>query len=213
MLKECAPGIWEWDTKDMAAFRAFAVVRNGRLVLVDPVKLDAAEEQQIQALGTVEAIVITGPYHERAAAQLGKRYAVPIYAHPDALAKFESKDVQPFPPELPLGLEVLSGEGAFAGQVVLYAPWDAGSLITGDFIQNVDFKSVPLPVRLLLKYVIKLRDGLHLLPPVKAQHPDRMLESARKLLERPIERVLVSHGNHVHSRGHARLAERLELGV
>lgn len=213
MLKELAPGVHVWQSKDTRRFQAFAIAGDGEVVLIDPVELDKEEEQQVRALGTVKAILITCPWHERVAAAAAKAFGAPIYGDPAGLAEFENKDAKPFPAELPLGLEVLQGTGSCAGQVVLYLPRDGGALISGDFWHNIPMKEVPWFIRPILLYIVKLRDGLHLFPPTKATNPAQMVDSGKKMLaDRPVDKLFVSHGHSLLSGAGKQLAERLTKG-
>jgi hypothetical protein len=212
MFEELTPNVKCWETKDFQAFRAFVVFKDGDVVLVDPVALDADEERELAGLGTVRAIVITGDFHEREAPAFGKKFGVPVYAHQEALPGLVSKDVQPLPPHLPAGLEAIYMPGGKPGEIVLYQADDGGTLIAGDCWHNIDLKRVPFIFRLVLQGVIKLRDGLHPVPIKRQRDPQRLASENRKLLERPIERLLVSHGDAILTGAGALMRERIEQG-
>lgn len=212
MLTELAPGIHAWFSKDLGRFRAFAVVDGDQVVLIDPVQPDAAERAALEALGTVHAILITCGWHGRDAATMSTHYGVPVWAHADALPELAIPAAQPFPDDLPAGIEALPVQGTTPGDVAFLVPRDGGSLIVGDFWMNIPFAKAPLWMRLFMKHIIKLRDGLHHFPPVKARDPQAMVESSRTMLDRDFDRLLVSHGEPLLSGAKARMAERLKQG-
>lgn len=213
MLKSIAPGVECWKTKDRAEFRAFAVHGDGQVVLIDPVPVDAEEEQAIRALGQVQAVLLSCFWHERDSAAVAARFGVPLYAAPEAIARLEGKSAQPFPEQLPLGIELLDASGGTAGEVAFYLPGDGGMIIVGDSWHNIPLSRMPLPVRLILKLAIKLRDGLHLYPPAKARDSQALIRQCRAWLERPVERLLVSHGDCLDHGAKAAMLARLDQGA
>jgi glyoxylase-like metal-dependent hydrolase (beta-lactamase superfamily II) len=213
MLETVAPGLHAWETKDFKQFRAFAIADGGEVVLIDPVALDADEAHAIEALGRVVAIALTSAWHERDAEAIARRFGAPIYAHPAALGELTCKTVQPLPETLPLGLVAWEVPGAFPGQVAYYRPHEGGSLMVGDCWMNLQIHEKPLPVRLLMKLLTPLRDGLHLTPPTKAADSQAIIAAYRRHLAHPVERLLVSHGRHVLEGARAHMLARLELGA
>lgn len=212
MLTEVAPGIHAWYSKDIGRYRAFAVVAGDDVVLIDPVQPDAAEKTALDALGKVVAILITCSWHDRAAAALARQYGVPVWAHADALPELGIPEATSFPAELPAGIEALPVSGTTKGEVAFLVPRDGGSLIVGDAWMNIPFAQAPWWARLVMKHLIKLRDGLHLFPPTKASDPQAMVAANRAILERDFDRLLVSHGDVLLSGARARMAERLNQG-
>lgn len=79
--KEILPGIHHWSVKDdrigNADSDAYAIVDNGRVVLIDPLPI---AEAALRALGEVEAIVLTAGNHQRSAWRFRKAFGAPIYA-------------------------------------------------------------------------------------------------------------------------------------
>jgi glyoxylase-like metal-dependent hydrolase (beta-lactamase superfamily II) len=213
MIEPVAPGVHAWETKDFKQFRAFAVADGGEVVLIDPVAPDADEARAIAALGRVVAIVLTSSWHERDAEAIARRFEAPIYAHPAALGELSCKTVQPLPAVLPLGLAAWEVPGAFPGQVAYYRAHEGGSLIVGDCWMNLQIHEKPLPVRLLMKYLTPLRDGLHLTPPGNAADSQAIIAAYREHLAHPVERLLVSHGRHILAGARAHMLARLEQGA
>ncbi|MDB5100733.1 MAG: Metallo-beta-lactamase superfamily protein [Cyanobacteria bacterium RYN_339] len=212
MLIEAAPGIFAWQTKDMTRFRAYAVAWAGEVVLIDPVEPDAEEAAALAGLGKVGAIALTNAFHERASAKLAAHYGVPVYASREALAELKNKQAQPLPDLLPAGIEVLPAMHGLAGQVCFYVPRDGGSLLTGDAWHNEDLAALPLPVRLLLKHVVKLRQGLQPTPPSKCKDLAAFQAQLKAMLDRPVERMLTAHGENVTAGAGPRMVARLAEG-
>ena len=214
MLHELAPRVMAWEAKDVTAFRAFAVHDRDEVVLVDPLPTDEAEMGQIRALGRVVAILLTTPWHDRDAANASRTWGAPVYAHPDALAQLAKPiGAAPFPATLPLGLEAIHVPQAQPGKVALYDEADGGTLIPGDLWHNEAFARFPFHVKFVLKHVVKLRDGLHPFPPRKAKDPEGMRRALDLLLaERPVKRLLVSHGACLVDGADQRMRARLTQG-
>lgn len=213
MLEEHAPGVYGWTDGKVTGHRAFAVVTDGQVVWVDPIAPAPEERRQLAALGPAGAIVLTGPYHDRDAAALARELGVPIYAPQDALAALGIPAAQPLPDVLPGGLEAWPAPGSFPGQTDLYLARDGGSLIVGDSWHNLAFEEKPWLVRLLMRHVFKLRDGLHLTPPARCPDPARLIASYREVLKRPVKRLLVTHGACIADGAGDRMRARLEQGA
>jgi glyoxylase-like metal-dependent hydrolase (beta-lactamase superfamily II) len=212
MLKELAPGIHAWYSKGMGRFRAFAVVRDGQVVLIDPIIPNSETAKALDALGTVTGILLTCDFHERDSEALAAHFEVPVWAHAEALPLLANEDALPFPDEMPLGIEALPATGSTPGQVAFLVPGDGGSLIVGDFWMNIPFAKASWPVRLVMRHLIKVRDGLHLFPPVRATDPQAMVEASRAILARDFERLLVSHGDCLFHDAKSQMAARLQQG-
>ena len=213
MLQELSPGIHMWDSKDLYRYRAFALVADGEVVLIDPVRLNADEEAQIRALGTVTAILVAwGDMHERDSAKVSKRFGAPVYAHPDAVLDCESKDVLPFPDVLPMGIEALPATGGGRGHVAFYLERDGGTLYACDTWMNFDLGKEFFPIRWVMKTFYHQRDGLNLMPPHEVTDMDAWMASSRAMLNRPIERLLVSHGDCILSGARDLMLERRAKG-
>ena len=214
MLHELAPGVMAWESKDVTAFRAFAVHEADEVVLIDPLPTDEAEMGQIRALGRVIAILLTTAWHDRDAAKAARVWGAPVFAHPDALGDLPAAiGARPFPFELPLGLEAIHVPQAKPGNVAIYDARDGGTLLPGDLWHNEALTRFPIYLRLFLRYAIKLRDGLHPFPPKKAADPEGMRRALDLLMaERPVKRLLVSHGACLVDGAEGRMRARLALG-
>lgn len=214
MLHELAPGVMAWEAKDTTAFRAFAVHAGDEVVLVDPLPTDEAEMGQIRALGRVVAILLTTPWHDRDAANAARTWGAQVFAQAEGLGELPPKlGAQPFPARLPLGLEAIHVPDAFPGMVAIYDARDGGTLLPGDLWHNEVFARFNPFMRLILKHVIKLRDGLHPFPPSKAKDPEAVRRALDLLLaERPVKRLLVSHGACLVDGAEGRMRARLTQG-
>lgn len=215
MLHELAPRVMAWEAKDMTAFRAFAVHAGDEVVLVDPLPTDEAEMGQIRALGRVVAILLTTPWHDRDAANAARTWGAPIYAQAEGLAALPAKlGAQAFPRELPHGLEAIHVPAAMPGMVAIYDARDGGTLLPGDLWHNEAFARFNPVARLFLRHVVRLRDGLHPFPPVKAKDPEAVRRALDLMIaERPVKRLLVSHGACLIDGAEARMRARLAQGV
>lgn len=84
-VDEVMPGVWHWWVKDdrIGGHRseAYALVDEGRVVLVDPLPVELAA---LRALGEVEAIVLTAGNHQRACWSLRASLGAPVYAPENA---------------------------------------------------------------------------------------------------------------------------------
>lgn len=214
MLHELAPGVMAWETKDVAAFRAFAVHEGDEVVLIDPLPTDEAEMGQIRALGRVIAILLTTPMHDRDAANATHTWGAPVFAQAEAIPQLAAAiGAKPFPFELPLGLEAIHLPQAKPGNVAIYDERDGGTLIPGDLWHNEAFARFPFYMRWVLKFAIQLRDGLHPFPIKKAVDPEGLRRALDLLLaERPVKRLLVSHGACLIDGADTRMRARLAKG-
>lgn len=203
-----------WQTKDVGAFRAFAIHQDDLVVLVDPLPTDEAEMGQIRALGRVLAILLTTPWHERDAAAAARTWGAPVYAHPEALKEIPAKvGAQPFPHYLPLDLEAIHVPSARPGMVAIYDARDDGTLMPGDLWQNEAYARFNPIQRLFVRFVVRLRDGLHPFAPAKAQDPEGLRRALGLLMaERPVKRLLVSHGACLIDGAEGRMKARLLKG-
>lgn len=214
MLHQLCPGVSAWATKDIKAFRAFALHQDDEVVLIDPLPTDEAEIGQIRALGRVLAILLTTPWHERDAAAAARTWGAPVYAHPDALKHLApAVGAKPLPIHLPFDLIALPVPDAQPGHVAYYCSRDGGSLFPGDLWHNEVFARFPWYMRPVLKYVFRLRDGLNPLPPSKARNPDGVHQRLLlQLDEYPLKRLFVAHGACLVDGAETRMRNRLAKG-
>jgi glyoxylase-like metal-dependent hydrolase (beta-lactamase superfamily II) len=190
-LAEIAPGLRRWTAWHdhwLEDVGCLAVDTDDGLVLIDP--LDPP-----RGLRRPEHVFLTVHWHARSAR--GRR----VWAHQRAVRLLANRGVEvssPFAPGDPLP----GGLRAFAttrpGEVVYWLPRQR-SLAVGDVLLGAGAKprATSDPLRLCPERWLG-----------KATHDD-LRESLAPLLELPVERVLVSHGEPVLRDGHRALAAAL----
>lgn len=152
------------------------------VVLIDPLIPPEDRERFLETLdrdveraGRPVAILLTVYWHARSADELVERYGATLWAHPESAGK---RSFEVTATSLPDGVEApFTGR---LGEVVFWLP-EHRALVTGDVLLGAE------------------GGGLRVCPPswVGEERYPRVLDSLRRLLELPVERVLVSHGRPV----------------
>ena len=92
-LEPVSPDLWRWHVADDriegAESDAYALVDAGRVVLIDPLPIDAA---LLERLGKIEAIVLTAPNHQRSAWRFRRRFGAKVYAPESDVVMDEAAD-------------------------------------------------------------------------------------------------------------------------
>ena len=192
MIERIAPGLrrWAaWHEEWRQEVGSLAVETDDGLLLIDPTAPPAE-------VGGAEHVALTVFWHHRATPQLEPGH---VWAHPRGARRLANRGVRVTDPveagsELPGGIHVF--ETARDAEVVYWLPTQQ-AIAVGDVLLGAGAKphatSDPLrlcPERWLGK---------------EATHDD-LRASLRPLLELPLERVLVSHGDPVLTGGKAALA-------
>ena len=206
-VAEIAPGLWRWtgfheQWKEEVAC-VFCETEDG-VVLVDPLvppeddeRFWRALDRDVQRAGGVVHVLLTVFWHVRSAADVAQRYDARVWAATGTRPAVERRGVtvtDPFRPgdALPGGVE--ASHTARAAEVVYWIPAHR-ALVPGDVLLGDD------------------AGGVRLCPegwlPERASLGD-LRESLRPLLARPVERILVSHGEPVLHDGAAALAAALD---
>lgn len=209
-------GLWRWSThygEWGETVGCLYVEAEDAVVLVDPLVPEEPGEQErfwraldrdVGRSGTPVHVVVTVFWHTRSAARMVERYDAQVHAVTGARAAIARRagvvhdayrsGTMPNGTMLPGGIVALPT--ARRSEVVFWLPAHR-ALATGDVILGVD------------------GDGLRLCPeswlPAGIDHA-RLRDSLRPLLELPVDRVLVSHGEPVLGDGHAALVELLAGG-
>lgn len=203
-----ADGLWRWSTyygewRDQVG--SVYVEADDAIVVVDPLvpeERDEAErfwralDRDVERAGTRVHVLVTVFWHVRSAAAVVRRYRGRLHAASRARAPIERRAglrTTSFRPgdALPAGIEALrSGR---ATEVVLWVPAHA-ALVPGDVLLGDAAGGVRLCPESWLPSGVGHRELRHALAP---------------LLELPVRRVLVSHGEPVLEDGHAALARAL----
>ena len=197
-LREIENGLWYWTAphpawggatdwpEDVGCVCCRAA---DAAVLIDPL-LPRGEEAAffdfVDAFGLGVAVLLTAPWHQRDAEVVAQRYETTVWAHELARPRIS------FPTRggpLPTGIEVFVPEGDEEGQAAFYLPAHH-ALVVAEFFMGTD-------------------GGLRLCPSPSLSDPAAFRRSLSKLLDLPIERVLVAHGEPVLSDGRRRIADAL----
>ena len=198
-------GLWRWSTRygewgeDVGCL---FVEAEDAVVLVDPLVPEEPGEEtrfwhaldrDVRRCGVPVHVLVTVFWHTRSAAQMVERYDAQVHAVTRARAAIARRagvvhDAFGSGATLPGG--IVAAPTARSTEVVFWLPAHQ-ALATGDVILGGD------------------AGGLRLCPvswlPSGIDHA-RLRDSLRPLLELPVERVLVSHGEPVLRDGHAALA-------
>ena len=207
---EIAPGLWRWSTyyeewkQDVGS--VYCETEDGA-VLVDPLvphgPPDVREhflrslDRDVERMDGRVHVLVTVFWHVRSVAEVAARYDAQVWAPTSGRAAIErrvGKVTDTFRPgdRLPGGIE--SFRTARAAEVVFWLPQHR-ALVPGDVLLGDG------------------EGGLRLCPqswlPEKKSVAD-LAESLRPLLELPVERVLVSHGEPVLEDARAKLAAAID---
>ena len=157
------------------------------LLIVDPIPLAAEAMEELCAFGEIAGIVSTSGSHDRAVAEMRKRFGVPVFAHAAAALEMDRaiRDGDVIFDQL----EVVEIPGAGPGEIALFDP--RGWMIVGDALTNLE------------------PDGLALLPAKYCADADEMRGSLRKLLRFQFEVLTFAHGLPLASRARSRLENLL----
>jgi hypothetical protein len=193
-MEEVVPGVFHWQIEDERIHHisdAHAVVEGGRAVLIDPVPL---AEEELKRLGSIEAIILGAPSHQRYAWSLRKKTGARVYAPKGAAARLEEKpDVEYGDGDaLPGGLRAIHAPGPAAVHYVLYRKGAPGALFLTDLVMNEKDK------------------GLVFLSDKYQDDPAQARASARKLLDLPCGSLCFGHGAPLREEGRVALQRLLD---
>jgi glyoxylase-like metal-dependent hydrolase (beta-lactamase superfamily II) len=165
------------------------------LVLFDPLVQRGEEDEfwraldgDVERLGRPVRVLLTAPWHDRDTTLVVERYGAEVWAHPEALWK--DHPVLTTTDQLPSGVETFLPDGNEEGQAFFFIR-EHRTLVTGDMFSGTG-------------------DVFHVFVSPDEPNPDAFVASLHGLLELPIERVLIAHGEPVLSDGVARIREALE---
>jgi glyoxylase-like metal-dependent hydrolase (beta-lactamase superfamily II) len=197
-LREIAPGLWYWTAPhpswggatDWPEDVGCVCCRTAATtVLIDPL-LPKGEEAELGAfvddLNLPVTVLLTAPWHQRDAQLVAERYGTTVWAH-ELAAPYLS-----FPTRsdaLPQGVEAFAPDGDEEGQVAFYLRAHQ-ALVVAEFFMGTG-------------------EGLRVCPSPSIGDLEGFYGSLRRLLDLPIERVLVAHGEPVLVDGRRRIAEAL----
>lgn len=194
----------------MTITRNMAIVRHaGELTLVDPIRLSAAEEKRLDALGAVKRILRLGSLHgvddpyyiERYAAQLWAPGPSSAHPEPKPTLTFDATTALPFP-----DAELFCFHGLRQPEAALLLRRGKGLLITCDAIQHYgDYRHNNLPARLLMPFIGFPKTTVVGPIWVKMMTPEGgSLDSEfRRLLALEFDQLLSAHGSLLETGAHA----------
>jgi glyoxylase-like metal-dependent hydrolase (beta-lactamase superfamily II) len=203
-----ADGLWRWSTyygewRDEVG--CVYVEGDDAIVLVDPLAPEDRDEAErfwraldrdVERAGAPVRVLVTVFWHVRSSAEVVRRYDGRLYAASRARTPIERRagvESVVFRPGDALPAGVVALPSGRATEVVFWIPAH-GALVPGDVLLGSD------------------GGGLRLCPPSWLPSGVGHLElraALAPLLELPVERVLVSHGDPVLANGHAALARAL----
>jgi hypothetical protein len=201
----------------MSITRNMAIVRHeGELTLVNPLRLDADEERQLEKLGAVKRLLRLGPMHglddpyylERYAAELWAPGESELYPEPKPHVVFDASTPLPFP-----DAEVFCFEKTSLREAALLVRRDGGVLLTCDGIQHYgDYRYCSFLARLMMPFIGFPRTTIVgpmwlklFTPPGESLEPD-----FRRLLERDFDHLLSAHGSFLRGGAHAAVERAVE---
>jgi hypothetical protein len=198
-LREVAPGLWYWTARHPdwggatdwpEEVGCVGYRTDERAVLIDPL-LPRDDESAfwdfVDGFALPVEVLLTAAWHRRDAQTVAERYGTTVWAHERARHRLD------FPTRsgaLPAGVEGFTPDGDLEGQVAFYVPKHE-ALVVAEFFVGTG-------------------GGLELCPSPTLRNLEAFTRSMRTLLDLPIERVLVAHGEPVLSDGRRRMAEALD---
>jgi glyoxylase-like metal-dependent hydrolase (beta-lactamase superfamily II) len=185
-MEELREGIWRWEARHPSWSEddggpdgwgpevvSYAIDSGERLLLIDPLAVPAAAEQL--APGRETAIILTCPWHERDAREIGERLGAPIFVPPP-----DDGEKDPTPgtvfaagDRLPGGVEAFPG--IEPNDLVLWIERHRALVLGDTLVDRGEGLEIPLTW---------LRDVTHA----------EVLATLRPLLDLPVELVLPTHG-------------------
>jgi glyoxylase-like metal-dependent hydrolase (beta-lactamase superfamily II) len=201
-VHELAPGLWywlaphpAWEPGENWPEEVLCVYYEGPdgVVLIDPQVPRADEEERfwraldrdVERAGGSVHVLLTAPWHDRSTTRFVERYGASVWAHPDAVWKGRPLTTTV---DLPAGVDALLPDGNAWGQALFYIP-EHRTLVTGDVFSGTGGQ-------------------FHVF--LDEPDPDPFLAWLPRLLDLPIERVLIAHGAPILSGGREAIREALE---
>ena len=210
-VEQIADGLWRWTTRhpewtpdadwerDVGCLYyegPEAVVLIDPLVPAEPDERERflrALDRDLEAARRPLAVVLTVFWHERSAQELVERYDAEFWAHEPALDRLSASVSNPFTLGDALPGEIQAFDADRRDEVLLWIPQHE-ALVAGDVLLGDG------------------RGGVRVCPDdwlPEGVSPDEFRAALRPLLELPVERLLVSHGDPVLTGGRDALARAL----
>ena len=209
-VDQLAPGLWRWtaphpEWKEGADWPrdvgCVYVETAGTVVLIDPLVPTAPAaratflehlDADVERNGKPVAILLTLPWHVRSAAELAERYGADVWASSATAVEVDGVVTKPFEPGQVLPGGVIGIDAQHEGETMYWLP-EHGALVPGDALLGDGDGGVRVPPDSWFEDV----------------PPPEFKAALRGLLDLPVERVLVSHGEPVLEGGLAALERAL----
>ena len=196
-FQDLGAGLYFWQAYAPAVktdLSCVAIRTGDQWLFIDPIPLAADALKELTGNGMVRgAILLTNGNHERSAGQFRDRFALPVFAHANAVAEFSlTVDHQVAGGErLFDAIDVIALPGAASGEVA-YLHSASGTLCLGDALIHVEPNGfAPLPAK-YCRDVRALRAAL------------------TRLLDYRFERMTFAHGTPILTRARTRLETLLD---
>jgi glyoxylase-like metal-dependent hydrolase (beta-lactamase superfamily II) len=182
-VEELLPGVFRWWVADERIggleSEAYAVADGRRVTLVDPLPIDPAA---LARLGTIEAVVLTAPCHQRAAWRLRRVFAAPVFAPEGAQVGYRPGELEQAPDAVYRDRYLLTG-----GLEAFHAPGPDEDM----FALWLERHRAIFVSDLLTHH----GGALRFVPDALQEEPARTRLSVARLAARlPVEAVLFAHG-------------------
>ena len=195
-LHRLSPSLYVWQRYEPAAkvdLFSSAVSAPSGLFLIDPSGIAPSALKQVFPGVVLAGLIVTNDNHWRDAPALAKELSIPLFAHPDCERAVKITPVENGS-SIDSSFNVISIEGAVAGEIALHLPGD-GILILGDALINLD------------PY------GFTFLPEKYCLNGKQMRASLQTLLHVEVSQILFAHGTPIVARARERLRALLQSGV
>jgi glyoxylase-like metal-dependent hydrolase (beta-lactamase superfamily II) len=198
-LRELRPGLWRWTAfhpEWRAEVGSVAYEGTDDLVLIDPLlDTDDALDGLVRRVGKPLAVLVTVYWHTRSADLLARRHGARVLAPSGGRAavhrRASTTESYRIGDELPGGVQALPT--ARSSEAVYWIP-PHRAVVPGDVLLGADGGGVRMCPRSWLPQSATL---------------EKLAASLRPLLDLPVSRVLVSHGEPVLRNGRAALERAL----
>ncbi len=202
----------------MRISRNMAIIQDGdELSVINPLRLTAQGEQELQALGKVVRVMRLGAMHGADDAYYVKRFNAEFWCQPGGTTYTQppidraiSADTQPPFPDA----KFYCFAGAKQPESVVHVKRGAGLLLTCDAVQNYgDYRHHSLPARLLMPWIGFPRRMI--IGPfwLKRMTPEQgsLREEFEKLLTLEFDGLLSAHGSFLATGAKSALRNSIEL--
>ncbi len=198
--------------------RNMAIIRHqGELTVVNPIRLDAAEEQKLCALGEVKRVLRLGAFHgiddpyyvDTFHAEMWSQAGGTSYREPPIDRELAEGVELPFP-----GAKLIFFQATKQPECMLLLDRGKGLLLTCDGIQHYgDYRHNNLPARLLMPFIGFPKRAVVGPFWLKLMTPEgkSLRGEFDRLLKHEFDALLSAHGSFLPSGAHAAVAEAVAL--